>query len=288
MLLDTLEFLCCPLCKSKLSLESFDNSEDIDEGFLDCLNCKAQYPIIKKIPFLWSDFSSYIKNRSSLGGKLLLESKNSKIKSLVKKCLQGPPEKDLSHLEKRWALIYQKSSKSRFYSRIKKEIQKLPNIDTVLDLGCSVGLVCNTIDSSKKVIGLDKSFYALEVAKNNSKKNTDYVLADVLSPPFESKVFHLTLALNLLEIIEPNDLLASISKLTLRFSIITDPYDYDRGEKSVKEKLDSKMLRDALNYKGFQVMTRTKKPSNIPWSLKLHDRATLHYKCDLVISKTTE
>jgi len=123
------------------------------------------------------------------------------------------------------------------------------------------------------------------VDKKQFKDNLDYFVADSLSPVFGKLQFDLILALNVLEIIEPQVLLKSISKqITKGYFVISDPYDFDRGPNSVKNPVDSSSLRINLKNLGFKISNSTKKPSYIPWNLRLNPRATLNYKVDFIIS----
>jgi hypothetical protein len=98
--------------------------------------------------------------------------------------------------------------------------------------------------------------------------------------------FDLILALNVLELVEPMELLRHISKqISAGYFVITDPYDFDRGTNSVKKLLDEKTLRRNLENLGFKIVPKTTTPSHIPWNLKINPRATLNYKVDLVIGK---
>ena len=139
-------------------------------------------------------------------------------------------------------------------------------------------------DSNHMVFGLDRSFSAISHAKKCYKNNLDYAVADSLSPVFGKLQFDLILALNVLELIEPNEFLKQISEqISSGYFVITDPYDFDRGVNSVKTPLDESTLRTILENLGFKIMPKTRKPSYIPWTLKLNPRTTLNYKVDLVI-----
>ena len=129
-------------------------------------------------------------------------------------------------------------------------------------------------------------FLQYKLQKKQFKPNLDYFVADSLTPVFGKLQFDLVLALNVLEIIEPKVLLKSISKqITNGYFVLSDPYDFDRGPRSVKNPLDESSLRTNLKNLGFRISSSTKNPSFIPWNLKLNSRATLNYKVDLVISE---
>ena len=286
MLPSSLEFLRCVKCGAKLELDTFESGKEIIEGLLECKKCKLEFPIIQKIPILWDNFSNYLSSRRILGGKLYKLTISPKLKSFVKKSLKSK-DNDRSNLEEKWARIYQNSKTSKFYSEIKKNLDSLPSSKLVLEHGCSIGIVTSHMaNSNDLVFGLDRSFSAIEYSKKQFKENLDYFVADSLSLVFGKLQFDLVLALNVLEIIEPQVLLKSISKqITRGHFVISDPYDFDRGPASVKNPIDASSLRMNLKNLGFKISNSTKKPSFIPWNLKINPRATLNYKVDLVIAQ---
>jgi uncharacterized protein YbaR (Trm112 family) len=284
----SLDYLRCIKCNSKLELDVFKKQREIEEGILECKECKSLYPIIEKIPILWDDFSNYISNRRMLGGKLV-NSVSSQMKKFLKNSLTRNIKsiEDRTNLEERWTNIYQNSRRSRFYSTIKNELETLPNSKLVLEYGCSIGIMNSFLaDSSQTVFGVDRSFSAIKIAIKESKENLDYFVADSLSPLFGKTKFDLILALNLLDLVEPVDLLKQISAQIQKGNlVITDPYDHDRGQNSVKRPVDENTLRQNLRNLKFRITSNTDSPSNIPWNLKLNPRTTLNYKVDLVIAE---
>jgi len=284
----SLGYLRCIKCGSVLELDLFKKCVEIEEGILECKKCRSLYPIIEKIPILWDDFANYISNRRMLGGKLV-NSVSSKMKKFLKNSLTKNIKniEDRTKLEERWAVIYQNSMRSRFYSRVKNELGQLPTSKLVLEYGCSIGIISSFLaNSSQTVFGVDRSFNAIRIAKKESKENLDYFVADLHSPIFGKTKFDLIIALNLLELIEPAEFLKQISgQIHKGFLIITDPYDYNRGKNSVKKPLYENTLRQNLKNLKFKITSNTDRPSNISWNLKLNSRATLNYKVDLVIAK---
>ncbi len=270
-----------------MELEIFEKKSEVVEGILSCVHCTGKYPVISSIPFLLQDFSSYFSIRAKLGGYLLLYTKNSKIKSLIKNSLHEIKHvgEDTTDLEKNWAVIYKKSKCSSFETKVKNIIKTLPKCVSVIEHGCSVGIMSETLAKyHDQVFGIDKSFFALLEAKKRKIKNSDFFLADSLSHPFGDKKFELSVALNVLELIEPLKLLKIIHRQTGRFVILSDPYDYERGKNSVKVKLDAKSLRLQLNKMGFNLLQHTNKPSFIPWKLIVNPRLELNYKVDLILA----
>jgi len=185
------------------------------------------------------------------------------------------------------AVCTKKSMRSRFYSRVKNELGKLPNSKLVLEYGCSIGIISSFLaNSSQTIFGVDRSFNAIRIAKKESKENLDYFVADLHSPIFGKTKFDLIVALNLLELVEPADFLKQISgQIQKGYLIITDPYDNDRGKNSVKRPLDEVTLRQNLKNLKFKITPSTNTPSKISWNLKLNPRATINYKVDLVVTK---
>lgn len=288
MLESSLEFIRCIRCGSKLELDTFKQAKEIEEGILECKKCKLEFPIIDKIPVLWDDFSKYLSSHKILGGKLYRIANTEKMKKFLKISLSKITySDDRTSIEERWAKIYQNSKNSKFYSIIKKHLDSIPKSKLVLEHGSSIGIMTSYLaDSHDTVFGIDRSFSALKIAKKSSKSNLDYFVSDSLSPVFGKLQFDLILGLNILELIEPLELLKHVSKqITDGYFVISDPYDFDRGIHSVKKSLDESILRTNLEKLGFEISHKTKKPSYIPWNLKINSRATLNYKVDLVIAK---
>ena len=289
MLESSLEFLRCVRCGSKLESDVFKIDKEIDEGILECKKCKLAFPVIAKIPIMWDDFSKYLSSHKTLSGKLYRLAKTVKLQKFLKSSLSKTiySSDDRTALEERWSKIYQNSKKSKFYSSIKKNLDSLPKSKLVLEHGCSIGIMTSYLaNSHDTVFGIDKSFSALQYAKKPFKDNLDYVVTDSLSPIFGKLQFNLILGLNVLELIEPIDFLKHVSKqITHGYFVISDPYDFDRGVNSVRKPFDESILRTKMTDFGFQISSKTKKPSQIPWNLKLNPRATLNYKVDLIIGK---
>lgn len=276
------------MCHSKLKLDSYTEDLEIIEGILSCVRCGLVYPIISGVPIMWNDFAHYLENRQKLGGELLLSVKSPKLKSLIKSALGTASKEanDLSIIEKRWATIYEKNKKSRFYHTVKKSLDS--DWELSVEYGCSIGVMsAHLAKHSTMSFGIDKSFYAIVEAKKTARQNLDYIVADSLEPPFGKTKFDLILGLNLFELIEPKKLLKLLSGQMKKNGtlILSDPYDFERGAKSIKEPLYPDSLRKELTKLGFTISNKTKKPSFIVWDLNLHDRAKLQYLVDLMIAK---
>ena len=283
----SLEYLRCVNCSSTLELEVFEKSHEIKEGFLLCLNCNSRYPIISKIPILWSDFVSYLSNRAQLGGYLMNQAKNPALKSFVKNSLKkiSRQSTDVTQIEKRWVTTYKNSLKSKFYNHVKNSIKRLPKSGLVLEHGCSIGYITHYLAQKHDIVfGIDQSFFAIIEAKKNNMRNLDCFVANSLRPPFGKTKFGLVVGLNILELIEPLDFLKVISSQLKGTLVISDPYDFERGKDTVKHRVDAKSLRAELREHGFVLVQNTKKPSFIPWKLNVNSRLSLNYKVDLIMA----
>ena len=283
-----LQYIRCVICDQSLELEVYEKKNEIIEGLLSCVKCSGCYPIILSIPILIEDLSSFFSIRAKLGGYLLLHAKNQKIKSLIKKSLCQIPKvgEDMTDLEKNWVGIYKKSKHTAFEMKIKSIICKISKCNFVVEHGCSIGAMSETLARYHgMVFGVDKSFFALLEAKKRKIKNADFFLADSLSSPFGAMKFDLVVALNVLELIEPLQLLKIIGAQSRKLVLLSDPYDYDRGKNSVKIKLDEKTLRIKLKQGGFKLIGRTNKPSFVSWKLQVNPRLELHYKTDLILAR---
>ena len=289
MLESTLKFIRCPKCNSNLNVEIYKNSNEIDEGILKCEKCQLKFPIIDKIPIMFIDFKKYISEHRILSGKLYRLSSSYEMKKFLKSSLNNLSwsKVDKTKIEDRWAQIYSNNKKNKFYKTIEKYLEVIPKSKLVLEYGCSIGIISEQLsNSSEMVFGVDKSFNAIQIAKKNKKSNADYFVSDFTATPFTNKKFDLIIALNVLELMEPNILLKQISKqISSGNIIISDPYDYERGINSVKDPINEYTLRKNLKKLKFKISTKTKESSFIPWNLKLHDRASLNYKVDIVIAK---
>lgn len=284
----SLEYLRCVNCVSELDLEDFDKSDEVVEGFLVCPNCESKYPIVSRIAILWPDLLSYLSNRAQLGGALMLQAKTPQLKSFIKTALKrtNRSNTDVTQIEKRWVETYKRSIRSRFYNNVKKLIQKLPKSKTVLEHGCSIGYITRHLAKKHDIVfGIDQSFFAISEAKKNNSNNLDFFVANSLKPPFGKKEFEMVFALNVLELIEPLDFLNIISSQVKGVAVISDPYDFERGQNSVKNKVDPQSLRSELKKHGFKLIYRTVKPSFLPWKLNVNSRLSLNYKVDLIIAK---
>ena len=283
----SLDVIRCVKCHCELDLTLYKDDKEIEEGILTCTNCGLVYPVIQGIAILIDNLALYLSNRQKLGGELLLSAKNPQMKSMIKTALgKSTKNPDFSIIEKKWTEVYQKNQDSKFYDAIKKSL----NFDSDLSLehGCSIGIISKHLaKKSKTAFGIDKSFYAISVAKKQEQKNLDFFIADSLEHPFGDTKFNLLVGLNLFELIEPKHLLKLFSEQIQKNGtlVLSDPYDYERDVKSIKEPMSSDDVRKALANLGFVVSEKTEKPSNIPWNLHLHERATLQYLADLIIAK---
>ena len=87
------------------------------------------------------------------------------------------------------------------------------------------------------------------------------------------------------EIIKLAPLIKTLNKKSTSLIFTGQHYDYQMGIYSVKYPLNELQIRKKLIQLEFKINSETKKPSFIPWQLKLNNRANLNYKVDIIIAK---
>jgi len=278
----TVNFLSCLQCNSKLDVDVSSKDDEIVEGFLECKNCTLKFPIIDKIPIIWNDFTKFLFKRRQLAEELYLLSKSETMKQFVKSSMKSTSS-ERSQIEKHWTGIYQNSTNSKFYQTLKKFLSSIDS-KISLEYGCSIGTMSSFLGKqSQNVFGIDRSFYAIQIAKRKKSPNVDYLVSDALFPIFGKQKFDLIVGLNILELINPPDLILHVAnQIESGHFVLTDPYDFERGTNSVETRFDSDSLREFLLESGFQINKKTKQPAFIPWNLEINKRTTLNYQVDLI------
>jgi SAM-dependent methyltransferase/uncharacterized protein YbaR (Trm112 family) len=301
--------LCCVnnSCKKMdLRLESFiDVKDECIEGFLSCKVCNSKYPIIQGVPILLENFHEYARQRIITYGKWIINSKSSKLKSFLRSegaKIRNPTYNDRYEEKSIWYKSYLNThqgypSDDRLLSLLKKQIKpdhiyrmlsnKNLNLNGIgLDIGCSFGL--STFELSKKltyVFGVDLSFsFILEARKimhNKKSRNVEFIVADAINLPFESKFFQSIIALNVIDRIDLYKLISSVNRCIKKNGklILIDPYHIVKNNGN--DKLDSVQIRKIVEKFGYKI---NNKEYYIPWIVKMNERSYLFYFVDFIIA----
>ncbi|CAN5471866.1 hypothetical protein BH18THE1_BH18THE1_10490 [soil metagenome] len=301
--------LCCvnnSCTKMGLRLESFiDVKDECIEGFLSCKVCNSKYPIIQGVPILLENFHEYARQRIITYGKWIINSKSSKLKSFLRSegaKISRPTYNDRyeekSILYKSYLSTHQGyASDDRLLSLLKNQIKpdhiykmlsnKNLNLNGIgLDIGCSFGL--STFELSKKltyVFGVDLSFsFILEARKimhNKTSRNVEFIVADAVNLPFESKFFQSIIALNVVDRIDLYKLISSVNRCIKKNGklILIDPYHFVKNNDN--DKFDSIQIRKIVEKFGYKI---NNKEYYIPWIVKMNERSYLFYFVDFIIA----
>jgi len=293
-------------CNSSLELECMRTAnDDCIEGFLHCNRCDANYPVINGVAVIVNNFSNYISQRTKVLGKWLIECKTESMKKFLKQKSKGITKLPQNRYEKGGAwfrpYMYMRSKEvDKHLKRIVDETfdnlyayvvdlikTKLPKNEICLDIGCATGTVTRRISNRYKFIfGVDQSFSFIKEARKQSKSNTEFIVADS-NIPFKKDNLDLVIMLNVLDLVNPEELLLNAKTLLRKNGnlVITDPYDFRNERGDPRDGYDGKRIRRFLLKNGFAVHKNTRKESFIPWILRVNECAYIFYFTDLIVAK---
>lgn len=200
-----MDFLCCPVCKKDLTIESFENSnEEILNGILLC-KCQKWYPIIDGLPRILfgkhrGDYSEFVSQYKQ------------ELQKISATAIPGPSGKITTKPEVRstFTTIWDKfprfgiddTKKEEFYNKWMVQKLGLSSIDDLYSFISSKGVISEVgVGSGQKlkmmaehtdgkVVGLDLSSGAEHAYENTREmQNVAIVQADLFASPFKEGTF---------------------------------------------------------------------------------------------------
>jgi len=116
---------------------------------------------------------------------------------------------------------------SIFLKQILKEVQKYPNVRSILDIGCGEGFIVNTIMNNTaniNIVCMDISFDKVHRVKRNF--NCQVICADAYHLPFRDNSFDMTICTEVIEhLYKPELSLKEIVRVTQNFFILSVPLE---------------------------------------------------------------
>jgi len=297
-------------CGSNIEIECSRNSyDDCIEGFLHCKDCRALYPVLDGVAIIVDDFAGYASERPKILGRWLVGSKSTAMKEFLKesaRCIKTTSENryeeggvwflpylamhsSRSKVDKHFAKITKQDFRS-FYRNVTELIaHRFAGERVCLEMGCAVGTITKELaEKIDFVFGVDQSFSFIKEARKRSRvSNAEFLVANSLRLPFATSKFNLIVSLNMIDLVDPDKLIANIRSLLATGGnvVLTDPYDFRDDKGNPRTLYNGKSLRKLLRNTGFSVDPSTSHESFIPWILRINNRAYIVYFTDLIIAK---
>lgn len=250
--------------------------------FGECDRCGATYPVVANIPVMVSDLPRYLMRRYSVGLQMMRLCGGT-VRDYISECMPANGDDCRGSAERRWAAIYMSNGDSRLYDEVAGRLSGLPG-ESVLELGCSVGALAGRMGGTAMTC-VDISFPAL-VHAARQYPHARYVLADVGDGVFGAHgTYDTVVALNVLDIVEPSVLLKTMARCARRHIVLADPYDYQRGPDTVGGQMSALEVRRYVERLGFGVTDDTKKPSYVPWTIRINARTAVRYLVDVIVAE---
>ena len=163
-----LELLCCPACRGEIELqEETQKADEIESGYLQCLQCGNAYKIYNFIPRFVS--SDHYVNSFSFEWKKFATTQ------------------------------YGEMSDRTFVEKTGLTSEDLKN-KLILDAGCGSGRFCDVVSRKMgKVVGIDLS-YSIDAAfeQIGLKENVSLVQGDLLNLPFKSDIYDIAFSIGVI------------------------------------------------------------------------------------------
>jgi len=195
-----MQWLCCPLCKSTLSLDVFDSeNNEVQEAALLCAACSCSFPVIAGVPRMlagemqedlrlqYPDFFELYDSRLNSGKAELTD------QSLHKK------RQTQSRFGYEW-IQFDDYACDNFSEFIKPLPEGFFSGKLGLDVGCGAGRhIKGASQLGAEVIGIDLSQAVDAAYQNNAASNNVHIVqADAYHLPFKSETFDFIYSLGVL------------------------------------------------------------------------------------------
>jgi ubiquinone/menaquinone biosynthesis C-methylase UbiE/uncharacterized protein YbaR (Trm112 family) len=228
---ETLSILQCPGCKDKrLRLTPFAwelLGAVLSEGVLTCEGCKTWFPVIRKIPVMFSEEALFRDLKTKFAEQWKSWHEFSREPAVNAAILHKAPSKmgQISHYAKDSAVYDELVSNSPFWqasdwNTLGRWLERIQSDALLLDLGCGTGR-CSipAVRKGARVIGMDISFEMVERAVEKAAKaglsdRCDFLVGDVEVLPFQSCVFDVAIGFGILHHVEnPSEVVGGVAKI---------------------------------------------------------------------------
>lgn len=308
--------LICPGCRTwsgdRIDLRTLER-----EGEVWGCACGRRYPIVDGVPIILKDPAAFLRNEIAT---VVERDLAPEVATLLVEA--GPDDAPYARLLEHLSIYIDSQWGDRAeppptgpgagfgLAAILDKLRALPRVDSVVELGCSVGRVAAELAANANhVVGLDLQFGAVRRARrllsgeplaySRRMLGRDYATAHVrgiaadnvtllcssaLDPPLAFDAFDRVVAINLLDsVASPMQLLAVADGLCAPGGelVLTSPYSWQSSVMADHERLGPAAVRSLLG-EGLAGKYQIEDEIDLPWTLRRDARSALTYQVDYV------